>query len=95
MTNKHTPEWEVFTDNETGFFAVGHKSTDYSGTEYGIVAENIDFNANAHLIAAAPELLRELECVIDTLSTQVDGFRTKHGDLVARAQAAIAKARGG
>ena len=93
---KHTPgPWEVFPDNNNGLFTVGIKSHDYSGTEYGIIAENIDLEANANLIAAAPELLVALESAAFALESIINlQGRAELMPHLQQAQAAIAKAKG-
>ena len=51
-------------------------------------------SATARLIAAAPELLEELEELADFFDAMVDGEYTPDGFTTQPARAAIAKARG-
>lgn len=60
------------------------------GDGYGIalVLYDDDSEANAHLIAAAPELYESLEAAL----SQLDSYAC--GDVIAAAEKALAKARG-
>jgi hypothetical protein len=92
MNAKHTPApWRVFTDdNECGLYHVR--------TPGRAVAEPED-EANARLIAAAPELLESLQAV---LAMDVKGhslldrlqFSTEGRALSEKCMGAIAKAKG-
>jgi len=88
MSNtKHTPgPWMVghFNDVRTGD---GYRSLANVSSSFELPAE-----ANARLIAAAPELLEALEAfkAIDAF----DGWHPKYRDAIAKAEAAIAKATG-
>lgn len=59
------------------------------------ICEQINRMGNAHLIAAAPDLLEALEVILRKYEAQADyaGIDTD-GESVAKANAAIAKARG-
>lgn len=107
----HTPgPWEAgktykFTDSPD-FFAVifspaktGKFHTPRSGQAYGV--DNCECTANAHLIAAAPELLDACKAIIDAgIVTEHNGLRVFSGDFQSYDDAmramrdAIAKAEG-
>ena len=92
MNTKHTPgPWE--TTRQSGITYIWQ-----AGTENAIAKVYADVNedseANARLIAAAPEFLRVAELAA-TLNTQTNEIGMGMlAELVQRAQAAIAKATG-
>ena len=84
MTGKHTPgPWKQSCESIDPDW---HIVT----TSGGAVIANVfaPQSANAHLISAAPDLLEALE----EASDPINGYL--HGPVLARARAAIAKARG-
>jgi hypothetical protein len=91
--NKHTPgPWER---HETGPI-VGPKLDDKPVWLRPVIArfETGVKEADARLIAAAPELLEALEELYHLIDTAHDGDRVFTFELAQKAQAAIAKARG-
>ena len=92
--NKHTPgPWHVIlSDNATPF--IQHEGgADWSDIDDrssrichmpAEIMENFNSFNNAKLIAAAPDLLEALECLI----------KSDHDDVIEMARAAIARARG-
>lgn len=89
-TNKHTPgPWTEHTFADEKFVEIR------AGGGCRIVAhvflDNGNREANARLIAAAPELLEALLAFVATF----DGVEVTPGGDVAKARAAIAKATGG
>ena len=93
MTAKHTPGPWVADDNEgfSQWSIWGRMAPSGHGTPGRKVAVVDDCSghsdADAQLIAAAPELLEALQSLVQTL--KVAGYSTAHAD------AAIAKATGG
>jgi hypothetical protein len=89
-TTQHTPgPWfAVVTDTTCGGEPAIWEIADRNG---GVVAEDISYNpANAHLIAAAPEMLDALEWAVETADSE-----QYEASWYASARAAIAKAKGG
>jgi hypothetical protein len=89
--NKHTPgPWAVYLNQDTNQFEVFHDE----GRGYGrmlahIVGERSSFEANARLVAAAPDLLAACEAALDWfVSVAADGAPAT------TVRAAIAKVRG-
>lgn len=92
---KHTPTpWEVFTDNETGLFSIGRKTSDYSGTEYGIVAESIDLKANAEFIVRAVNNHQALVEALNELVNAVSHIQQVPMYKIQKALEALSKAKG-
>lgn len=93
-TTKHTPgPWEAEVRTPIGITYVWQGGTENAIAKvYAGVIE--DAEANARLIAAAPELLRVAELAA-TLNTQTNHIGSGMlAELVERARAAIAKATG-
>lgn len=91
--NKHTPgPWRMSHDHDDAWFL------EYSDGTIGEVLlwDGDTARANAHLIAAAPELLEALLCFISDTRFQVGvgGNPNVVKAMVAHARAAIAKATG-
>lgn len=83
----HTPgPWEVLAGPEWGGFTVGGQRIVATMREWGFPGEA---EANARLIAAAPDLLAALESAEDVLSETDTHLSTLH-----KVRAAIAKAKG-
>lgn len=84
---KFTPgSWRVESDRQGCDCVVGPR---------GVVADTIGMEANAHLIAAAPDLYAALQAlmpVLDDLTTLDEPFPAE--DAVIAARAALAKADG-
>ena len=78
----------VEADGHLGPIAELRSRLDYAGMN-PIVAQTRD--ANARLIAAAPELLEALQAIVKTCNVRIDDPRIQHFD---KARAAIAKATG-
>lgn len=99
--SKHTPgPWEVDRNSTHAgaianiFHCLGNDWVEVWSKEWPD-SEEIQ-EANARLIAAAPELLLALEMSIDALRERAEGYgEPDHADDLKRALAAIAKAKGG
>ena len=95
---KHTPgPWH--TDPAKSFYVFAHGSlADQSGVTNGPFVCNASTQANARLIAAAPELLGELVKITDAYAKAMKDAGVTHYPealvVVRQARAAIAKARG-
>lgn len=86
------PHEGYFRDNDGGWFVAGVAKVFYKGTDKkGYGKPDDEGQANARLIAAAPELLAALEFCADALNTEAGGLYKAH---IEQARAAIAKARG-
>ncbi|HDS1569315.1 hypothetical protein [Stenotrophomonas maltophilia] len=100
MSSKHTPgPWETDRNNvHTGQIATIHHCLNNDWVEVwspNWPADEAEQEANARLIAAAPELLYVAE-LVDDVSDRIDHDPdSAFGQLVAAARAAIAKATGG
>ena len=106
MTTKHTPGPWTHAFNANGSMrGVWGRSDMTSMVCYmtNPVPGNLEGSANAHLIGAAPDLLEALEAIVEDIrETCLDNEifedlfldHAKHA-LLARADAAIAKAKGG
>lgn len=93
MMVKHTPgPWAITDHNEAGDFYIGRTDA----PEYVAIVTGGPFlaaeitQANARLIAAAPEMLAALEAILP-LALQ---FSNGYDDQLAQVHAAIAAARG-
>jgi len=81
--NKHTPgPWNRIKGDRNVYSAAGTVCKTPAILGGGSAATN--WEANARLIAAAPDLLEALECLI----------KSDHDDVIEMARAAIARARG-
>ena len=98
MNTKHTPgPWEVYDMQWTGTVAIAKVLSD--GSRHLVVGPYID-EANARLIAAAPELLEALQAIVGKgiagLPERYDDLTTVDVPLLVKAiwnaRAAIAKA---
>lgn len=90
---QHTPgPWRVRGKTFNLQIAIVGPSGELSDSIAYAWGQNDEAEANARLIAAAPELLEALESAVGAM--QVLGHPPKYGAL-AKAQAALAKARGG
>ena len=96
--SKHTPgPWH--TDSEKSFYVFAHGSlAEQSGVKNGPFICNASTQANARLIASAPELLGELVKITDAYAAAMKDAGVAHYPealvVVRQARAAIAKARG-
>lgn len=63
------------------------------GKDDECVADTVYHEADAHLMAAAPDLLAALECVVEVICD--DNEEYEDDDYVKQARTAIAKAKGG
>lgn len=84
--------WEAFNrDNYQSIFAKGYERTICVVESYskGFGHDRDERDANAHLIAAAPELYEALEDVIGLIPLEFE-----QSPMVSFAKAALAKARG-
>ena len=102
---KHTPgPWEVSRTCETWGAQLGLKGSDrpnYWGYHLYRNESDVEAEANAHLIAAAPEMLDALYSILNIEGTAILG--AKHGDLCGldvtyhfdKVRDAILKAKGG
>jgi hypothetical protein len=110
MTNKHTPgPWAVENGSDRTLWVGAPRVPDHA-ERYGLhtIITGIDIEcltpearaikvANAHLIAAAPDLLAACEAFVEAEHAAIlDGQRAfgKYVDAIDAAKAAIAKARG-
>ena len=103
MTEQHTPgPWEV---GSTGIITAKSATTFICDTRKSakrFLPPNAEIDANARLIAAAPELLEALESIannrlsVDVPNDEIDKHDYAQGwdELVKIARAAIAKAKG-
>lgn len=88
MSAGHTPgPWETSHDGHGGIY-VGDKN----GRQVGFVSLRSEQEANARLIAAAPELLEALR---DLLADYDGSIEPGESALIDKARAAIAKVKGG
>ena len=88
----HTPEpWRVYTNST---FDEGRHilAGPIAGEEARIICEQIDSEAHARLIAAAPELLSALERLLD--AAIVGSLPNDWDNIAAKARAAILAAKG-
>lgn len=97
MSTKHTPgPWHA--DPTKSFYVFAHGSlAEQAGVENGPFVCNASTQANARLIAAAPDLLAALQNARNVLAGLACGdLRTVNADspALAQARAAIAKATG-
>ena len=94
--SKHTPgPWRY--DRSNGSPTTGQHMI--AGAKPGYLAEvrdcgSGDVQANARLIAAAPDLLDALQAIVKSLSDQDDEGLIEHAQQMIDARAAIAKATG-
>jgi hypothetical protein len=86
MNAKHTRgPWKVHTDDENcGIYTVHAKESIYPDND----------EANARLIAAAPELLKELEAALEIIEGEYPADDEIAAPVMKKIRAAIAKARG-
>jgi hypothetical protein len=89
MTTQHTPgPWYIDCQNESA--AIGYRAI-IDGDGYTVCSPSPMGQANARLIAAAPDLLAALEVVREYMDHAADQF--SYEDIV-QIRAAIAKATG-
>lgn len=95
----HTPgPWQITKDTTRGEFVTYTKVRD--GHDGVIAVMHINEDANARLIAAAPELLAALEAITKAYVELVESdyaprWNAENDSEVISARAAIAKAKGG
>lgn len=98
MMGKHTPgPWEVFRGTIIGHKgAVVVKRRDDFDWVATVQSSNVpEFEANAHLIAVAPELLAELKCLVAQVEAVLkDAKILEEFFELSLAKAVIAKAEG-
>jgi hypothetical protein len=88
----HTPgPWGFRLDNDV---AIITSDSWWDFAEVQVNPDNAQGEANARLIAAAPELLAALEELYHLIDDAHDGDRVFTLELAQKAKAAIAKARG-
>jgi hypothetical protein len=88
MTTKHTPgPWEVIHGTHCAYKISAGNFTFQQSVRIG--THPSVWNANAYLIAAAPDLLEALQAIVDA-----DERGELCHDQIAQAVAALAKARG-
>ena len=103
METKHTPgPWQIAQPKGAGtarFIWRNDEGPGFAGetnTNYRMVARDVHSEADARLIACAPDLLAALRLLLDGLQTYAPEFL--HGlpkaDYIRAARAAIAKAEG-
>jgi hypothetical protein len=91
---KHTPgPWEFDDKHSSGFPLLCLYAADNRNPFHGSRSDD-EQNANARLIAAAPELLEALRAITDQLERIGDTRYDKDGQYIDAARAAIAKATG-
>lgn len=87
-TGKHTPgPWKAFCDFDTGRYAVVLDDNDPGQCVIADIEEQQQDRENAHLIAAAPELLEyaKLEAAIESFDCPHDAeHRCKCGDVISK-----------
>lgn len=89
--SKHTPGPWIIVDTQRGDAIVNALIDESGAAMYGpIVDGGIDTEANARLIAAAPELLAACEAVIEEQSIGMYGAISN--ECIAQLRAAVAKA---
>lgn len=98
MTNKHTPgPWHIDASKSFYVFASGALA-EQAGVEHGPFICNASTQANAALIASAPDLLAERDLLREVNAELVAALKywfdskAHPGHIAARARAAIAKA---
>ncbi|MBF0151730.1 MAG: hypothetical protein HQL84_17060 [Magnetococcales bacterium] len=95
--SEHTPgPWTVTRHRDgSGGYLITDSKVVIRATTYGCNTHEEE-NANAHIIAAAPELLEALESLVDQVALHLSAFRVGPLDTnIEAAKAVIAKARGG
>ncbi len=92
-----TETGKVYVRNEGGLISEGPRPFSYDKQFERYCQECEEYEANAHLIAAAPDLLGALKLMADAveLEMKVFGEEPEQGSRLKIAQAAIAKATGG
>jgi hypothetical protein len=91
---KYTPgPWEFDDKHSSGFPLLCLYAADNRNPFHGSRSDD-EQNANARLIAAAPELLEALRAITDQLERIGDTRYDKDGQYIDAARAAIAKATG-
>ncbi len=96
MSEKFTPgPWQL-EELASGAFIVDTPAFPVCSRAQSLPEKRDEAYANAHLIAAAPELYTVLADIIDTVATTGDGVQIAQADNAEfdRARAALAKARG-
>ena len=88
----HTPgPWNVMPSKRSGLL---HVETDATAPEAGVAICSLVGAGNARLIAAAPELLKALEVLVETFPCQNGCKPDDMNCATMRARAAIKKAKG-
>ena len=95
MSTKHTPGPWIWEDEHRGLFGAGPDNTvlDYASYEGMCLHWNNRRDANARLIAAAPDLLDALKDCIQLMKIDLEGLAFVQPELK-KAMAAIEKATG-
>lgn len=84
--SKHTPgPWKI-THSEVN----GYRVSDSTGWGVAVVLKDVNDEANAHLIAAAPAMLEALEA-LEALASNYGGLSDENYNIV---KAAVAAAKG-
>ena len=96
---RHTQgKWVAHQIEETGEFAIFSLNTFIAQTENPMINEEptkSEKQANANLIASAPEMLKSLKLILDECrAVTVTGFHNKLMNIWEMAEKAIAKAEG-
>lgn len=91
---KHTagPWRSVWASFGTEVDIRGPKYQDRSSVQIATMADTDERDANARLIAAAPDLLAALQEIRVWCDANINGVPTEYGKMMERAEAAISKA---
>jgi hypothetical protein len=88
MTDRHTPgPWTVSKEGYIGAGEYGTNPVVAKVARFAGPGDHERFEADRRLIAAAPDLLRAVQCIVDTYGDTDDMS-------IVRCKAALAKARG-
>ena len=96
MKTQHTPgPWREYRDDENCIFRVESRAR-YAETVANVLGDDASAQANARLIAAAPELLEAAAWAEKELAIHAerDPMCARLGNVLAHVRAAIARAEG-
>lgn len=98
MTTQAKPiltPWRV-VQSRTGSFQIWTKYDDAPGSRNNyVVADGIQSESEAHLLAQAPALLEALQACLDALTDETGNVARREADACLKARAAIQAATGG